>query len=469
MSMEALATALLKTLEAGNLNAAPSTLNQGSALGQIENLEEVMVMVTLDEDALKLQKGMNKTSKKTSLVQFKRQLSPGRLGGSAQFEGAVGRRQDSDFTNVVVPMAYYSEIREVTVQASIFNTFDGVSAEDRYAKDAALRLASDIEFDLFRGKADFSNAGVFDGNMAVIPAMPNILGADAQIRMADGQRNAKDLFFNAHGASASGVIAVGGPLLQGYVEDAYVRSVMQHGKADKLFLDPITAAAYNKITIGKERIMLAGAPQESVGASLMKQYVAGGGMVELESSRFLSGRTGPEESNSDAPGTPSIATAVVAGTATIAAGTYQYYVTAVNELGESNASASASAVVAALGDQVTVTITAPGSGTVRYYNVYRSNAGGSAASAAFIGRVMTAGASTPFLDLGNKKPGFVTGFLLQKDSMEIVEAAPYSRIKLAQVQLTIPEAHFRFCTLAVKKPRVNVILDNLTGSSGNPA
>lgn len=467
MSMEALATALLKTLEAGNLNAAPSTLNQGAALGVIENLEGVMVSVTLDEEALKLQKGMTKTTKKSPLVQFKRQLSPGRLGGSAQFEGAIGRRQDSDYTNVVVPMAYYSEIREVSVQASIFNTFDGVNAEDRYAQDAALRLASDIEFDLFRGKADFSNAGVFDGNMAAIPSMPNILGLDAQVRMADGQRNARDLFFQAHGAAASNVIAVGGPLLQGYVEDAHVRSIMQHGKADKLYMDPIAGAAYNKITIGKERVMLAGTAVDAVGASLMKQFVAGG-VVELELSRFLSGRTGPEEMNSDSPGAPSIATAVSGTTAVIPAGTYAYYVTAVNELGESSASASASQAVLA-GEQVNVTITAPGAGVVRYYNVYRSNAGGSAASAAFIGRIAYAGAATVFIDLGNKKPGFTSAFLVQKDSMEIVEAAPYSRMKLAQVQLTIPEAHFRFCTLAVKKPRVNVILDNLTGSSGNPA
>lgn len=48
--------------------------------------------------------------------------------------------------------------------------------------------------------------------------------------------------------------------------------------------------------------------------------------------------------------------------------------------------------------------------------------------------------------------------------MGIKELSPYSRMKLAVVDMTVPEAHFRFCTLAVFEPRKNVILDNLIGS-----
>ena len=101
----------------------------------------------------------------------------------------------------------------------------------------------------------------------------------------------------------------------------------------------------------------------------------------------------------------------------------------------------------------------------RYFNVYRSLAGGSQASAKYIGRVIvTAGAgSTVFYDLGNKQPGFVTGYLIQGDTMAMMELAPYSRLKLAVTDLSTPEAHFRFCTLAVKQPRKNVLLDNITG------
>jgi hypothetical protein len=89
--------------------------------------------------------------------------------------------------------------------------------------------------------------------------------------------------------------------------------------------------------------------------------------------------------------------------------------------------------------------------------VYR---GTTAANAKYIGRVAASGA-TVFTDLGNKAPGFVTGYLIQKNTWGIHELAPYSRMKLAIKDLSMPEAHFRFLTLAGYQPRKNVIIDNL--------
>ncbi len=142
---------------------------------------------------------------------------------------------------------------------------------------------------------------------------------------------------------------------------------------------------------------------------------------------------------------------------------YKYFATTVNEVGESPACATGTVTIAATGDEVQLVITHPASGVARYFNVYRSAAGGSAASAKFIGRViLAAGAgTTTFYDLGNKQPGFVTGYLLQGDTMDVAELAPYSRLKLAVTDLSTPEAHFRFLTLRVKQPRKNVLIDNL--------
>src|SRR6185369_17307093 len=102
-------------------------------------------------------------------------------------------------------------------------------ATDRATQDAALMLAGDIEFDCFRGKADFSNAGVFDGNPLAIPALPNMLGLDAQIRQSDAQRNARDLMFSEYGSDQSVVISVGGVLPQSAIEDAATRSALAFG------------------------------------------------------------------------------------------------------------------------------------------------------------------------------------------------------------------------------------------------
>src|SRR5690606_30288240 len=233
---------LVKALEAGNYNAAPSTLTQGAAL-QVEDLSPVMHNVTFTNEHIKLQKMVTVESCKSVLAQFDRQLSYGQYGGSAQLEGAVGQEETSDYVRVVVPMAFYSHTRRTTIVANLIQTVDGKKADERAAADAALKIAADIEFDLFRGKADFSNNGVFDGDPRSIPNLPNMMGLDCQVRQSDMQSNAKDLMFAEFGSDLSVVISGGGVLTQQNIEDAYVRSAMNLGHADLLLVDPLVLSA----------------------------------------------------------------------------------------------------------------------------------------------------------------------------------------------------------------------------------
>ncbi len=461
--------ALLKALEAGGYNAAPSTLVQGSAL-QIENLSPVMNNVTYDESHIHLQKMLKVEACKSTLAQFDRQLSYGIFGGSAQKEGAVGQEETSDFVRIVVPMAFYSHIRRVTIVANMVDTVDGVKAEERAATDAAKKLAGDIEFDLFRGKEGFSNAGVFDGSYASIPALPNILGVDPQVRQSDFERNSQDLMFAEYGSDDTVVISGGGTLTQNMIEDASVRSAMNLGYADKLVTDPKVASAYNKIVFGKERIIVANSgAQDVTGGTLRRQYVSGG-TVGVEMSRFLSGKTRPAQVRQTSPAAPTTSTLTnhSPSTTSLPAGVYVYYVTSANNQGESSpASVTNSPVTCLAGDYNTISL-AVSSGNALYFNVYRSNAGGTAASARWIGRV-AAGAgggvtAVTFTDLNNKLPGWVEGYLVQKDTMTIRELSPYSRLKLAVSDLSLPEAHFRFLTLSMEQPRKDVLIDNLVGS-----
>lgn len=476
---------LVKALEAGGYDAAPGTLVQGSAL-QTEDLSPVMNNVTFDDSHIKLQKMIKITPAKSTLVQFDRQLSYGAFGGTATIEGAVGQEFTDDFVRVVVPMCYYSHVRRVTMVANMVNTLDGKDASERAAASAAKKIAADIEFDLFRGKEAFSNTGIFDGNPATIAILPNVLGLGEQIRQSDAQRQAKDLMFGEYGSDdtvvlqgggypagttfESQVLGYGGPgiLTQANIEDAATRSAMNHGSADKFVVDPKVLSAYNKLAYGRERIILAGSPQDATGADLRRQWVSGG-VVQIEASRFLSGKTRSQSFRPGAPAQPVIAgTAVNVGTASTFAGgeEFYYYIAAVNEIGESIPSAlTAKLTVAAATNSVTLTITNNGA---KYYNVYRTADGGAATYAAcrWIGRVVASGAtgSTTFTDSGYKLPGFVTGYLLQSDTMEGREMAPYSRLKLAVTDLSIPEAHYRFLTLTVTQPRKNVLVDNLVGN-----
>lgn len=463
---------LMKSLEAGNYNAAPSTLVQGSAL-LIEDMSGVMTNVTFQEKHLKLQKIIGVKSCKSLLAQWNRQLSYGSFGGSAQLEGAVGQEDDAAYVRVTVPMAFYSTIKRVTVQAMMVDTFDGKKADDREAENAAKKIAGDIEFDLFRGKDDFSNAGAFDGNPMAIPALPNMLGIGAQIRMSDEDNRAKDLMFAEYGSDLSVVIPVGGVMTQENIEDAYIRSVMNHGMAENLYVDPMTLSAYNKaMYANRQRILLGNTTAATMAGADFRKQATSGGEVNIETSRFLSAKRKPGPVRRGSPGAPVIGApvyqAVVGGeTPFLTTQTYTYFVTACNERGESRQSNIVTAQVPTDGFSINLPLSC-NDGKVVYYNVYRSGAGGTAATAYFIGRVKAdiaaPNAQTTFVDLGARQPAFMTGYLLQEDTFEMKELAPYSRLKLAVTDLTQPEAHFRFTTVAALAPRFNVLLDSVMGS-----
>jgi len=450
---------LVKALEAGNYNQAPGTLNQGASL-QVEDLSPVMHNVTWEDKHIKLQKMLSSKEAKGTLIQFNRQLDYGTFGGSAQYEGGIGEEDTSSFVREVVPMAYYSTVRRVSVAANMISAFDGQKAEDRASDDGAKKIAGDVEFDLFRGQSDYSNGGVFDGNPLAAARLPNMRGVDAQIRESDAQSNSQDLMFAEYGSDQTVIISVDGSLSQSHIEDAAVRSAMNHGSADKLMLDPVSLSAYNKIAHAKERIMLAGSPQGASGADLRKQWTSSA-LVDLEPSRFLSGKTKPARARQGSPNAPALSAAASGSSAIIPAGTYAYYATAVSERGESLPSAAVSQAVTS-GQEVDLTIGAVSG--AKYFNVYRSEAGGNAASAKFIGKVKAASTSnTLFTDLGNRSPGAVTGFLLQSDTMAIHQLAAFSKLKMAVSDLSLPEASFRFLCVAVYQPRKNVLLENIDG------
>lgn len=211
--------------------------------------------------------------------------------------------------------------------------------------------------------------------------------------------------------------------------------------------------------------MLAGSPQDSTGAELKQQWTSNG-TITHKASRFLAGKTAPANFRANGPGAPTFTTASTTVSGVVSPFTsgqvYQYYVTSGSVIGESVPSPVVSLTIAVTGDEAVLTITPPSSGTVNYFNVYRSAAGGSATSCKFIGRVARGtGSTVSFIDIGNKLPGFVTGLLIESDTFYLAELAPYSRKKLAITDLSDPEAYFRFATMVVNQPRKNVVLDNL--------
>jgi hypothetical protein len=217
---------LIKTMEAGNYDAKPSTLTQGPAV-QKEDLSAKMENVCYNDKSIVLQKMLSTESARSNTWQFVRQLSYGEFGGSAVLEGHIGPRNDGKYVRVVVPMAYYVDQRAVTEQSLLVDTFDGKKADEREAENAAKKLAGDIEFACFRGADDFSNLGVFDGNPGAIPDFtPGMHGAFLQVRQSDAAFTASDFVFAEYGGgtSASVIFTVGGTLTQTVIEDMRTRT-----------------------------------------------------------------------------------------------------------------------------------------------------------------------------------------------------------------------------------------------------
>ena len=454
---------LMNALEAGSQLAAPNMLQQGASL-QVEDLSPVMHNVTFEDKHIKLQKMIPTKDAKSQLHQFNRQLDYGTFGGSAQFEGGIGEEDTSSYVRAVVPMSYYSTVRRVTVAANMIGAFDGVKAEDRASGDAALKIGADIEFDCFRGQDDFSNAGVFDGNPLAVAKIPNMVGLGQQVRQSDAQSNTQDLMFAEFGSDQTVVLSANGPLTQSVIEDSSVRSAMNHGSGDKLFLDPISLSAYNKIAHAKERIVLSGSPQGALGAELREQWTSSA-YVKMEPSRFLSGKTRPARSRAGSPAAPGTNSAGAgddsAANSLLEAADYKFYVTAANERGESDKSPVRTHTISVAGNKAVITWTAISA--AKYYNVYRSSADGSAATCKFVGKIVQGSGNPSFTDLGNRSPGSVTGFLVDSSTMAMPQLAPYSKLKLGINDLSLPEAHFRFLCLAVYQPRKNVLIDSITG------
>lgn len=462
-------TDLIKALEAGLAIGAPGGLTQGAAL-QRQDLSPVMNVVTFGDKQIKLQKSLSIYKAKSTLVEYNRQLSYGVPGGSATLEVSAGQDDTGDYVRAVVPMAFYVNRRVTSFASDEVQAFDGEKASEREAKNAALKIAFDVEKDLFLGKSDFSNAGVFDGNPLAVPQiMPGLPGLDLQIRQSDGLLSTQDLMFSEYGSSLSVVISVGGVIQQSNIEDVALRSINNFGQADTLNLSTDALAAYNKIAFNKERIVLSGSAQTATGATLGVQWTSQG-PINLEPTHFLRGKTqGPATVRALAPSAPTVAGARAGGsTAFLANQVYTFYVTGVNEAGESSGSANVTVTATTNGDLINLTITAAGGNVTRWYNVYRSAAGAAAVTGTtalkFIGRVAASltGATT-FTDLGNRVPGASVAILLDKRGCEMPELAPFQKTELALIDTAKRNLYYRFVTLQVATPRFSAILENVTG------
>ncbi len=444
---------LVKALEAGSTNGTPSSLTNGSALQRIP-MPATLQKVYADESlTLKLSNMIPAKKHDATDYYYNRQLSPGQLGFAAQLEEtAVGAQQDAQVVKTAVPLVLYVDMRFTTNLAELVGQIDDKAASERQAEAAAENLAVSIELDMLKGKSDFSDAGVFNGNAVLTGGVPGCRGLDVEIRASDLNVTTQDLYLRAFGAAESVVFTSVTGLTQGTVEDMRARQAINGGNPDLQIMSMSGLANYNKTTaLGMQRIVLGGSAQRLSGASLSKQATAFG-EVGFEGHRLLEGKSvGLPRGVLAAP----TASAAASGSGTtMAAGSYVYVVAARNANAYSAATV-ASAVTVAAGELVTLTIGAS-SGAI-YFEVFR---GTSAATAKFIGNVRAAASgNTSFIDLNNKMPGGSIGLLIDKKSISCPELAPFTKFDLLRADLQKREVFYQVRTIAVEAPRKNCLVD----------
>jgi hypothetical protein len=200
------------------------------------------------------------------------------------------------------------------------------------------------------------------------------------------------------------------------------------------------------------------------------------GQVTFQSDVFVkSGATPPTSASSlKAPSTPVLTPGSPAGTDAVHfkstdAGDYKYAVTAVNQYGESAATALSSTVTVALNQHVPLSI-ADGGGTfpATAYKIYRTEKNGTVAY--YTGRIVprhkTTGvydSPTTLTDLNENRPNTYTGLMLDMSSQSLVfkQLSPMIKMNLAIISPAIRWMQLLYGTPIVYAPKKNVVVRNI--------
>jgi len=339
-------------------------------------------------------------------------------------------------------------------------------------KNGVSYLLREIERACFSGSGFFSVDGEFDGSAAFDNEFYAFRGIDNQLRRGFNEEQFKQKDFAGFGDELSHVVSMDDQILSPEaIEESCRVALEDFGAPDRLLLSPKAHSDFSRSYYPKERFN-DGKGNIRPGTVVPGMYTCLG-MIDLMSSRFLTPKSKSRgvADNSSTPNAPASAVEVDTNAANtdLEAGDYIYRVASVNKNGES-APVDSAAITVAAGDRVQINIADPASGvTPDAYAVYRSEKDGAASTAKFIGYVLRAAATTPFIDLNNMKPGSSQAYLLQADadSMTLRQLTPMLKIDFATIGLYKHWVQVFYGTPIVFKPNYSVIIDNINEAASN--
>ena len=463
---------LSKALTAGYPAGAQASGLVGGGVLQVESLEATLKSVTFEQKNLVFWPAVPTDKAFATVEQYSRLIGYGDNANPYFAEGGTPGEEDSTYIRDTQKVVYFGTKRKVTHPMMLVRTHTGdVIAQQ--TKEGTMWLLKSIEREMYWGNGFFSNNGEFDGHLSALPATSLAMnGLQEQLLRGSWDTQQQSGDFQGYGANKAAYLDLQGASLQhDDMEDGALSIFENFGMASDAHLEPAALSAFSKIFYPKERIMNMGVPDGKAGF-VLREFVSSAGTIAMKPNVFLRPlqQINPFLPNADAPATPTIGApapgAVPAGvipSSFINGEVYIYQVIANNDRGRSTPVISAPVTMTADGQQVTMVINA----TIgaKSYDIYRTNAGGIAASAQFIGSVAPGafGGAVTFTDRNRKLPGLGEAYLIDMSAqnLQFKQLTPLSKINLAITSAAIEWFMIIYGTLIVYSPRKNFILQNV--------
>lgn len=455
---------LRKALTAGY--GTDSATFTGATAFRIQSLDHTMKATIQENKHFRLFNTLRKSEAGATVDEWTIQDQIGGfLGGTTNSELGIINAAQGNYARKTAQVKFLMTRAEVSLVSTLGKNI--VQAKAVEARNAALRLLTDAEFLCFEGDSSVVPTE-FDGMDAAIIAL-----------------NSSDHVIDAAGASLSqlaqvnqAVQVVVGMGNYGVPTDLYVSNGVQadfdnNMDADaRVILNQLSGSG--KITKGSpvEAIRTSWGPIRSMPDVFIRDEPA---LVPFELYNQQQGVLAASLSTQQPAGVTAAANTSVSGSnwQTAHAGQYYYYVTGVNNLGQSVGVMSA-AVTVAVGGSVTLTITKSASGAETGYAIYRSRKNGTNAPSdvRLMKRIPRAasGNTTTFTDMNFDFPGTTKARLLSNgpgsDAIDWRQLYPMSKFDLFPTQqASLPWAQLLFGYLRVSKPRQHVLIKNIVTAS----
>lgn len=378
-----------------------SSYSGGAAL-RMESLEATLTSTTYTEKHCKIWGLIHKDKAYSTVEEYTRLTDHGNDAGGFILEGEAPESTDATLQRMAAFVKYVGTTRSVTHQMTMVKSLaDAVEVQNR---SGAAWLIRQVNRALYFGNSKLGFNGAesaeFDGLQKQIDS-GNVVNAAYTALSKDHLKSASQL------------------VLDGY------------GTPDTVFCGFDSWSQFSEGYLGDAQRIVTPVPGTGVKAGvLVDELVTQGGVVKFQPDIFLrASKAAPASATSDkAPTAPaSIAAAALTGTdgafASTGAGVYKYSVTACNRFGESAPTALSGAVTFTspdLAKHVPLTITNAASITIapEYYNVYRTEVGGSIAYliASIPAISQAASGTTTWNDVNDRIPRTASVFVGQNDA-----------------------------------------------------